>query len=749
MYLSLLHRSKRWTLVFALLACVLIGFAGFAGTVTTTTIDSHLPHPSVYGQNVVFKVSVSGVQTPSGTVTLKEVVVSLGAKDLALDGTLTGPGTFQVTFNVTGLSVGDHTITAEYGGDVGYDYEPDTSDPVTQTVEKRSTTTDKVLGAGGVGGPSSGYVNEELTFTVQVKDTSDVAGSPSFNGSANLVTWTVSGAASATLHGTVDSDGEGTIAYTPAVVGNFTITAHYEGNAAYAASATDGSKTFTVNKRPTTTTVTGDTAGVVNETLTFNVKVNDDSSAGGTSPSFDGTATVTWSSTEIGGTFGDGSLGSDTCTVDSTGQGTITYTPSTPSGVTDWVITAVYAGNAFYVGSTSDSSHEVDVDKRTTDTTVGGPVSGFVDQELTFTVQVNDTSGAGGTSPSFNGAAIVTWSSTGSGTFSDSVAPACVCTSGDCEVPANGQCTITYTPSGTGPHTIKAEYAGNDYYVASSPDGSSAVTVNERTTSTTVTGPFDGYVDQQLTFTVQVNDTSGAGGTSPSFDGTDKITWTVTLPDGTVVTPAASPTDVTAGQSTVQYTPDVTSDSETPPVDFTVTAHYLGNDDYEASSPDDSHDFTVNKRTTSTTTTGPSTGFVDQELTFTVDVDDSSGAGIPSPDFGTTNQIDWTINSPRTSISTAARTSSPGRSPGLRTRRSMAPSSQAAQGRSNSRRPRSLREQTTSRSPPTTKETATTQRAPSPTATKTSLLTSGRPQPTRCLESVESVDPILVMSVRP
>jgi len=607
MHSSLLRRPKGWALLVALLVCVSIGLMGFA-TPTTTTIDSNSPSTSVYGENVVFTVSVSGVQTPSGTVTLKEGFTSLGAKDLAVEGTTT------VTFDVATLSVGDHTITAEYGGDLGYDYDPSTSASVTQTVNKRSTSTDDTP----VSGPASGYVNQTLTFNVQVTDTSVVGdGVPSFNGSANLVTWTVAATGvSDILYGTVGSNGQGTITYTPpAVATDYTITAHYNGNAAYLASASDGSKAFVVNKRTTSTTVTGDTAGVVNQTLTFTVQVNDTSSAGGTSPSFNGSATVTWSSTGSG-TFSGGGV----CTVDSTGQGTITYTPS--ATVVDCEITAQYAGNDFYLGSTSDNSHKVTVSKRATSTTVGGPTSGCVNQVLTFTVQVNDTSGAGGTSPSFDGSATVTWSSTGSGTFSGG---------GSCTVDSTGQGSITYTPSAVGNCVITAVYAGNGFYDGSTGD-SDTVTVNKRTTGTTVAGPFSGHVNQVLTFTVQVNDTSGAGGTSPSFNGSATVTWSSTG-SGTFSGGGVCNVD-SSGQGTITYTP---SEIGNP----TITAHYEGNDYYAASDSDVSHDLAVNKRTTSTTVGGPTSGCVNQVLTFTVQVSDDSGAGGTPPSFDGTATATW------------------------------------------------------------------------------------------------------------
>ena len=163
------------------------------------------------------------------------------------------------------------------------------------------------------------------------------------------------------------------------------------------------------------------------------------------------------------------------------------------------------------------------VSKRPTSTAVTGPTFGYLDQTLTFTVQVNDTSGAGGTSPSFDEVATVTWSSTGgSGTFTP---PA------PCAVDSNGQCSVSYTPSDTGTHTIKAEYAGNDYYVASDPDGSTDVTVNKRPTSTAVTGPATPYVNQKVTITVTFSYDNGEPPNGFDVTAPNNIAWTVIKPD--------------------------------------------------------------------------------------------------------------------------------------------------------------------------------------------------------------------------
>jgi uncharacterized delta-60 repeat protein len=79
---------------------------------STTTGLTAAPSPSVTGQSVTFTATVApvapGAGTPSGTVTFKEGAATLGS------GTVNAGQASMVT---SSLSVGTHSVTAEYGGD--------------------------------------------------------------------------------------------------------------------------------------------------------------------------------------------------------------------------------------------------------------------------------------------------------------------------------------------------------------------------------------------------------------------------------------------------------------------------------------------------------------------------------------------------------------------------------------------------------------------------------------------------------
>jgi hypothetical protein len=108
-------------------ACGYFAQFGASPVVTTTTLASS-PNPSTYGSTVTFTATVSP-SAASGTVTFKEGSTTLGT------GTSSG-GT--ATYATSALSLGRHSLTAEYAGDSSY--AASTSDALTQTVKSGPVT---------------------------------------------------------------------------------------------------------------------------------------------------------------------------------------------------------------------------------------------------------------------------------------------------------------------------------------------------------------------------------------------------------------------------------------------------------------------------------------------------------------------------------------------------------------------------------------------------------------------------------
>jgi hypothetical protein len=102
---------------------------------STTTRLTSSRNPSVYGQAVTFTTTVTAVSpgtgTPSGTVTFKDGTTVLATATLDASG--------RATFSTSALGVGNHSITAVYGGNTSY--KASTSAALTQRVKRGNTMT--------------------------------------------------------------------------------------------------------------------------------------------------------------------------------------------------------------------------------------------------------------------------------------------------------------------------------------------------------------------------------------------------------------------------------------------------------------------------------------------------------------------------------------------------------------------------------------------------------------------------------
>lgn len=210
---------------------VTVGRAGTTTTVTTT------PSPSQFGEavNIAATVTASapGAGTPTGTVDFYDGGAEIGSAKL-------NQATPDVaTFATSSLSVGAHTITAEYQGDASFQASPMSGSAV-QTVNQAGTSTS----VGSSANPS--VIGQPVTFTAQVTAGGSpvAAGSVTFyDGTASLGTVSLSAAGGAALS---------TSALT---AGAHAITAAYGGSADYLAS-TSAELAQNVNKASTTLTLT-------------------------------------------------------------------------------------------------------------------------------------------------------------------------------------------------------------------------------------------------------------------------------------------------------------------------------------------------------------------------------------------------------------------------------------------------------------------------------------------------------------
>jgi len=392
--------------------------AALAQTVTpiaTSTTLSSSKSPTVFGEAVTFTATVtSSSGTPSETVTFSDGGMTLGT------GTLSG---VVATFTTSGLSVGEHTITAAYGGDAAH--APSTSASLTQSVAKGATAATAGSSA------SSISLGQSVTVTASLAVTAPAAGTPSgtvtvSEGGATLGTATLSG-------------GAASFVVTPPSIGAHAYRVAYDGDDNFTGS-TASDVTVTVGKIATTTALSATpNPAQVSQAVTLTATVSgSDVPAGTVSFLLDGVTTL-----------GTGTLVGGVATLS---------TSTIPVGV--HTITASYGGSGTHAISTS-AAYSQTVNQGATATTVtvstaqilpGGSVT------LDATVAV---------------AAPATGTATGNAVFKDgskilgSVAL------------ADGKARLVTTALTTGLHHVQAAYSGTTDFTAST-SSSTDITVDPR-----------------------------------------------------------------------------------------------------------------------------------------------------------------------------------------------------------------------------------------------------------------------------
>jgi hypothetical protein len=198
-----------WSLTFTL-----------APAATTTSVTSSA-NPSVFGQPVTFTATVStaGLGTPSGNVQFFD-----GANPIGAATALNASGQAQLT--TSALSVGNHTITAQYAGDVPNGFNSSGGSLAGgQTVNKANTTS-------GLTSNQSNPVgtNTPVTFTVTVNAVAPGAGTrtgtATFNRNGSPVCSNVA----------INASGQATCNLTFTIAGNYNITVVYSGDSNFNAS---------------------------------------------------------------------------------------------------------------------------------------------------------------------------------------------------------------------------------------------------------------------------------------------------------------------------------------------------------------------------------------------------------------------------------------------------------------------------------------------------------------------------------
>jgi hypothetical protein len=281
--------------------------------------------------------------------------------------------------------------------------------------------------------------------------------------------------------------------------GSHTITASYAGNASFLAS-TSASVTQTVNKASTSTSVSSSlNPAVAGQTVTFTALVT--SSVAGRTGSV---------------TFRDGAATLGTGTLNASGQATFS-TSSLAAGT--HAITAEYAGDTNFLGSSSSSLSQSVTQTTTTTTLTSAPNPSTAGQAFTLTATV--TSSTGGIP-------------TGTVTFQEGKTVL-----GSSALNAAGKAVfIISLPVGT--HTIKAVYPGTASYTGSSSGNLRQIVSTPSTTTSLTSSPNPSAVGQSVTFTATVTSSASFPNGTVTFKDGGKSLGSATLSGGQATFSTAS-----------------------------------------------------------------------------------------------------------------------------------------------------------------------------------------------------------------
>jgi hypothetical protein len=311
-----------------------ITIAGAASSTSVTSSDQ----TAVFGEAVTFAATVSsGSGTPTGTVTFRDAG-SCGSGTVLDTESLVGGTATSTAIPTLSVSGSPHTIFACYGGSNSF---AASSGSLSQTVGPAATS----VGVTSSANPS--VFGQSVTFTAAVSANAPGSGTP-----GGTVRFRADG--SNLGQNVALSGGLATRTTAGLAVGNHTITANYNGSANFQSSTGSLSSGQTVNQGTTTTAITSDLSAPTTsgQSITVSYDVSPVAPASGDLSTGGASVTV---NLDAGG-------GGGSCTGSVTAGGLGSCTIAAPIGVgTPRTVTATYAGNANFTGSTSDPvSHEVD-----------------------------------------------------------------------------------------------------------------------------------------------------------------------------------------------------------------------------------------------------------------------------------------------------------------------------------------------------------------------------------------------------
>jgi len=299
------------------------------GPAITTTVLTSSGSPAAAGTNITFTATVTAASgTPSGTVTFSDGTVLLGQATVSTNGT--------ATFSTATLPPGTHTIIAAFQGNTSFAASFATlTQIITATATTPAATTTAVTTSGS---PAAAGTN--ITFTATVTTASGVP-----SGVVNF-----SDGTTPLGQGSLNANGIVTFSTTALAIGNHTITAAFQANTSFAASAGTVSQVITTSAiTPAATTTTVTTSGspaTAGTNITFTATVTTASGIPSGVVNFsDGTTPLGQGTLNSSGvaTFSTSTLTAGTHTITATFQANTSFAAS--AGTVTQVITAASTGS--------------------------------------------------------------------------------------------------------------------------------------------------------------------------------------------------------------------------------------------------------------------------------------------------------------------------------------------------------------------------------------------------------------------
>ncbi len=491
---------------------------------TSTSIDAKPTSPSLVGQSVTYDAHVSvdapGAGSPTGNVEFFDGGVAIpGCGDVS-GNALTGTST---SCTVTYGTVGSHTITAQYLGDINF-LASAISDPITQVVNQSSTSTATTTDL-------SDYVTgQSIVVTANVSAVAPGSGTPT---GTVVVTDGVNPANTCTIN--LSSTTSCTI--TENTPGTYTLTGTYGGDANFLGSSGSAAPVTVGSGGPSTlasTTVVTDNASspTAGSNFTFTATVSAAASGSGTPA-----GTVTWRVS------------------DPQGHAVSCPTTTLTAGVATCAITNALAGN--YSASAQFTATDgvfSNSGSNTDSVTVGsgGPST------LASTTVVTDNASSPTAGSNFTFTATVSAAASGSGTPAGTVTwrvsdPQGHAVSCPTTTLTAGVATCAITNALAGNYSASAQFTATDGVFSNSGSNTDSVTVGSggpsTLASTTVvtdnaSSPTAG---SNFTFTATVSAAASGSGTPAGT-----VTWRVSDPQGHAV--SCPTTTLTAGVATCAIT---------------------------------------------------------------------------------------------------------------------------------------------------------------------------------------------------